>query len=697
MRIYSFIKRFDIFKYSTFLGILICSILAYWLVTNGTLNLTKSEGCYFDSLAKNISTGRLDVVPAEIGGEGIINKGKWYGYFGTFPAVIRLVNNYFFPSMYCKWNRVILFFSYATVLLISLLFYRSIRYKYFSKKTDRNYEFIYVILMGLTTSSIFIVSRSYYYHEAIAVGVTTSLCAYYMLYLFLIKGKKLYLYLCLLFVLFAIHSRVPDSLGTILSLVLVCIISIVYYFKKILNSRRFVFYLSPTPKSMVMDFKKVFVIIIGVSIILISSLYVNYVKFDNFFEFLPLEKHIQFIDDQDRLKRLLKYNDGKLINLYNTVHNLQYYFGYGGLIYRDRFPWVALDGQRGHILRLESIDGIGQNASVLYLNPLLYILSIVGIVVAFLKKKFFEINLILIGSLFTILLTSSSIGIDQRYHHDFYPFLLFTSAFAIAMISLISKFRKFIFGIVIILTIYSIYVNLAISVVFQREVQWEFEPEKRVSFINFSRKMDYLRYVLLFNAEIPISKTTDDTEAPTLIVPGQIWQIGNNTFWFDGNLWRPVVLKSTNIQYREYEFDIELKKDRFIMNKIYSFISAYDSISGDTNKTSISKEMDGFYFWQAIPEKSHIKLGPVDLPDSPFKLKIITDGINEKFTVIINRKKILESFYKYANIEGKNIIAGGDILVDKVSMLPGVINRGFVNNIILLPCDGLKKLCIISQ
>src|SRR5687767_6333242 len=71
-----------------------------WMVTYGTGALLGREtfGQFYDGQAKALLAGRWDVQQQYIGDEAFVRDGKFYGYFGFVPAVLRIPAAVLMPS-----------------------------------------------------------------------------------------------------------------------------------------------------------------------------------------------------------------------------------------------------------------------------------------------------------------------------------------------------------------------------------------------------------------------------------------------------------------------------------------------------------------------------------------------------------------------------------------------------------------------
>jgi hypothetical protein len=152
-----------------------------WLVTYGTGGFAGEEtwGSAFDSLAKSLVAGRANVEPNTIDWEGFEEHGKVFISFGPLPALLRVVPNAVFPSMYGRWSRTSCFTGAVLALLAaSLTFGACLRLPgKLPRAAARVYLAAGVLGFGLGSPLVYLVSCSRIYHEAIVWGLCGSLWA----------------------------------------------------------------------------------------------------------------------------------------------------------------------------------------------------------------------------------------------------------------------------------------------------------------------------------------------------------------------------------------------------------------------------------------------------------------------------------------------------------------------------------------
>ncbi len=449
--------------------LLFCSLVSFAFISyfTGSIKTEENFGCYYDALGSSLIQGKLDVPEKYIGGEAFVNDGKFYGYFGLFPAVMRIGLNGIFPGMYCKWSRTIMLVFYFLTLFISYVLYFRFNGR---RKISVFGDSIYLLLIGLGSSLLFLTSKSYTYHESLLIAVSCSLLSYYFFSRFIASGKERNFLLSVVLAFFAVHTRVNVGLGNMFSLGSYAFISTLYLFNlPVWLGDKLEFFLSRDLKISRVVINISIVVILGL-VTIVTLCGINYIKFGNYFSFAPLDKHVGFINDPPRLDKIMKYNGGSIFSLSNVLHNGRYYLGPGGLKFSSEFPYVFSQTYRSFIHRLNSIDKVENNVSLLYVNPFVYFAVVIGCVIVFINKKYGNLRLLVLGSIVTIFPTLCAVGVTQRYEHDFFPFIVMTSAIGFVYIyEKISDifFLKLVLTFIVVVTIY---INFAITLNYQKKI-----------------------------------------------------------------------------------------------------------------------------------------------------------------------------------------------------------------------------------
>jgi hypothetical protein len=172
-------------------GLLAAVILAIagtylWLVTYGTWSLAGTElrGDAFDSLAKHLLNLDASVDYVTIDWEGLTVGSRTVMYFGPFPALLRIVPNLLFPSMYGLWSRSSCLIAALLSLAAALALGRAALTIEGRALDGRRWIGLFAVAagFGLGTPVVYLVSCGRIYHEAILWGLCGSLWSLYFMF-----------------------------------------------------------------------------------------------------------------------------------------------------------------------------------------------------------------------------------------------------------------------------------------------------------------------------------------------------------------------------------------------------------------------------------------------------------------------------------------------------------------------------------
>lgn len=104
--------------------LLIIIVLAAYFASLGSWQIFKEAiyGSAFDSLAQNLLEFKAEVDAKAIGTEAMIIDGKYFMYYGPFPALLRIILNWLKPENYGNWTC----FSKLLAYFISVVFFARI-------------------------------------------------------------------------------------------------------------------------------------------------------------------------------------------------------------------------------------------------------------------------------------------------------------------------------------------------------------------------------------------------------------------------------------------------------------------------------------------------------------------------------------------------------------------------------------------
>jgi hypothetical protein len=206
----------------------LCSLGFYWFLCAGTPKLIYEDsfGSFYDFQAASILSGRLDVPYNCLQGEAFLVHGKYYGYFGIFPGLLRIPFVAFGIAFGCltrffmlAYYVIALIAAYSTLVLL-------IRHRAVNKRSPEAWmTWLLMLNIGLGSSLLFLASRAFVYHEAIISGA--AFCMWGIFWgakSYLVRSVR-YAVFSLCFGLCAVHCRPTLGLYSLTFTAFTCVVS----------------------------------------------------------------------------------------------------------------------------------------------------------------------------------------------------------------------------------------------------------------------------------------------------------------------------------------------------------------------------------------------------------------------------------------------------------------------------------------
>jgi hypothetical protein len=464
---------------------LVSMLVCGWFVTWGGWRLFEREQfCgFYDAQALSILNGHLDVPRAAIGCEAFTFEGKTYGYFGITPALLRIPLLIVFDEMDGLWSRLMMLIACGINLLCAYKILRLLRRaRPIDTRTTRALHSLFILCAGIGSTNIFLVGRSFTYHEAIIWAGAFALLFTWTVLNYFARPRGRLLALAALFAFMSFHSRPTVGAGVLLGLGAITAILI---WRRLINRdaarSSLGFEATKNPMSHAL---------IGlIAIFLTVGVYfgINYAKFHTF-NGVPL----QYYDFYKLIPIRMQLTGGRQIHFENIPTTVATYLGgSGGFAINTQFPWIFLT-TRPVIIGSPAIDIVEGYSSYPASMPALCLLAVAGVValVRGTDRTTRSLRLpalaVLIGG--GIMLTT--VGITERYLHDFYPALILLGAVGVARIEAAPNAVRNT-AVIAVLTGISIYLNCAFSLVHQRTTTGS-SPAKQAEFAHLQRSISSL-------------------------------------------------------------------------------------------------------------------------------------------------------------------------------------------------------------
>lgn len=521
-------------------GLLVLWVFA-WFVTHGTGEFLTQEifGTFFDAQAESFFRKRFDVPYEAIAGESFVRNGKYYGYFGPVPALIRIPVLLADPQLYGRLSHIMMMAGCVMSLLFVALTFKTVLAivdENGRRRAGWGWRFApYLLLAGLGSTNIFLASRSFIHHEATLLAAGFALGANYYLLKFLLSARARMLYACLLFSALAFFTRTPMGLGPMLVCLLLCALELLRVVQE--RAPRFANFAQHLPfPSTPLSLRNVFVIVGVAAVSVAAHLGISYLKFGEFSS-VPYRLHEQY--SPERLARA----DGRLASLSNVRMNVFNYFSPTQIRLEKEFPYVYTKQPR--IFKEAKVDHVEPSASITAGMSAITVLSLAGLLVACRRWRDRRVRLfswpIVSGILSfcpALLFTSTS----HRYIHDSFPLLIFLSI--VGYVWATARFKNALFRYFLATLIFAnVFANVALAYTYERDIIWGIADDRKAEMKAFSRAVDSLVEVVLHGrGQIPIISSSIN-EKPAYPYPGQMWRITPTDllYWFDGLRWHKIV------------------------------------------------------------------------------------------------------------------------------------------------------------
>lgn len=445
-------SRPDIFKWLRVHGwvlILIagCGTIFTWLITDGTFNLPYPEsfGSFYDYQAQSLLHRRLDVPWEAISEEAFIVDGKFYGYFGIMPAILRIP----FVALNIGFGELSRLFMLGYFLAFLAAVYCAFvhLHRRVTGAAPRPGATLLVLLnCGLGSSALFLASRAYTYHEAILSGLAFSLGGAYFTLRYLERPVWRWIGGALLMGLFAIHCRMTLGLFSIL----------------FSGTAALFTGLAGRGPSMKRWGPCALVAILGLGSVA-SFMLVSYAKFGTF-DAMPLRYHVQFMMVPGRLVRI----NGSDFHLENVQPNAAAYFYSFNARLSKAFPYLVERGVDRSLYPHSKLDLAEPVLAIPYAMPGLAMMSLLGVLAGAagggIRRQLMIATGLSLAPVTAVLLLA--VACSNRYTCDFIPALSVLSMIGMSSIGHVPM-RRTVIAIIGLATVAAIAVNLLAGFYYQ--------------------------------------------------------------------------------------------------------------------------------------------------------------------------------------------------------------------------------------
>lgn len=440
-------------------------IISVWFVTWGDWNLFAPEDfCgFYDAQARSLFAGQFDVPAASIGSESFSFQGKTYGYFGIAPALLRIPLVLLFKSMDGRWSRLMMLVA-ATLNVICA--YRILRIvcsdQAASTRNQRLIHSLFILCVGIGSTNVFLVARSFTFHEAIMWGSSFALLFTCTILSYFARPNKMVLVLAGLLAFMSFHSRATVGTGP---LIVMMAVGAILIWRACGNPKAFESMLGFGPTSNPRS--HAFIAGAAVTIILISYFGVNYARFHTL-DGVPLEYYDFYVQNP----RYLEITGGRQLHLENVPTALASYLGFHGLWLGPKFPWL-FPSREATFIGSPSIILVEGFSTFPVSMPALFALAFLGCA-PLLCSNDANVRRLRLPAIALFLgggIVLATVALTERYLHDFYPVLIICAAIGISRVEH-HKYLRSATIVIALLAAASIAINCSFALENQRLDAW---------------------------------------------------------------------------------------------------------------------------------------------------------------------------------------------------------------------------------
>jgi hypothetical protein len=360
-----------------------------WVVFGGRVDPLAMEalGGFYDAQARSLLHGHWDVSAAAVSFERFTVHGRYYMYFGPWPAVLRTPVVAFTHEFDGRLSRVSMLLAFVVLVGFAgrLAWQARVALRGTSPIGWRGLLAAsgFVFVVGCGSSALFLASRAFVYHEAILWAASWSVAAFSCIVAYLTSGRGWSLVWACVTATLALLSRPSVGLGPVMALGLVLAVRVVQRLgdwrmtrrpSGRLRARRVwpARWLGVTNES---AHGALWPVAVAIAVPIAFYAYVNYAKFGTLFT-VPYEKQDILAQVSPERRAALAATGNRLFGIDYVPTNLVQYFRPDAIGFRSTFPWITF----AHTYPLHGLafDPLEPFASLTATAVLLFVLSLLG-------------------------------------------------------------------------------------------------------------------------------------------------------------------------------------------------------------------------------------------------------------------------------------------------------------------------------
>lgn len=415
-----------------------------WFALEGKPNLFAHEALsnFYEIQARTLLHGHWDASPGAYLFERFNVDGRFYTYFGPWPALLRMPVVLFTHRLDGDLSRVSMMLAFAVTLVFTSRISWQARSLIRGEGPPTRAALVaaggFVFVAGCGSTALFLASETWVYHEAILWGLAWAVASLSYLIEYIVAPRRWTLVLASATATFCYLSRGSVGLGPVAGLAILLVAAVATSFRVAIRRRAPVgagsrpWWLRALGLPANRDHRSIGTLAIATAVPLALYAYVNYVKFGTLFGTPPYA--LQDLLQGTRRQQALAANAGTVFGVKYAPTILLQYLRPDAIGFDRFFPWVTFSGPP-RVVGDVVFEAVNFSTSVPATSTLLFLLAVVGLV-AVVRAKHAEgtrptaaalrvpIAAALVGSVGTFVLAF----LEERYQGDFVPLLVVAGA-----------------------------------------------------------------------------------------------------------------------------------------------------------------------------------------------------------------------------------------------------------------------------
>lgn len=450
------------------------AVLTWFTLRGSTDLLARQEtGQFFEVQARAWLDGRWDLPADSIGAERFNVDGRFYEYFGPFPALLRVPFVALTDSLDGRLARLFTLLGCAVILAAVTWLLWLVRRAVGGTEELTRCELVatagFVFVAGCGSIVVYLSGWAAAYHEAIVWGVAWALVSSALLVWHLLDGRMIHLVLASAAAACSILSRGSVGVGPIVAIGVVG----VWRFVEAVRDREL-----PVRALGV----------VGAATLVPYALYgwVNVVKFGSPFALPPVDKQDLLVSWPTRGPAMAA-NDGTLFGPdYAPTIALQY-LRPDAITFDRLFPWISFS-RPPRVLGGAVFEALNPSASIPAASTLLVVLALVG-VMALARRRGLVLVAPIVGAAVGAVGSLSLAFVDQRYQADVLPLLVLPALLGFSsLVGAAPRWRRparaAVVAGVMVLGAWSCWANGSLAYVYQRSLAPDATADLRAGMVS---------------------------------------------------------------------------------------------------------------------------------------------------------------------------------------------------------------------